>query len=77
MDRIAHEDPVLKEIPRGEVLLAEAEDNEIPTLLDEDDVDDVEMLLSPSFLKEMSRFAKIVTETDQEKGKAHVNESSV
>ncbi len=77
LHRIAHEDPDLKEIPRGEVLLAEAEDNEIPTLLDEDDVDDVEMLLSPSFLKEMSRFAKIVTETDQEKGKAHVNESSV
>ena len=41
----------------------EAEGDEIPTLLDEDDVDDVEMLLSPNFLKEMSRFAKIGTET--------------
>ena len=52
-------DPVLKETCKAQVLLfMEADGDEIPTLLDEDDVDDVEMLLSPKFLKEMSRFAK-------------------
>lgn len=67
LDRIAHEDTELKEIPRGEELLAEAEDDEIPTQLDEEDVEIVEMLLTPDFLKEMSRFGRAVSEGDLEK----------
>lgn len=63
LDRLAHGDPGLEETTRGEVLLAESAGDEIPTLLDEDDVDDVEMLLSRNFLKEMSRFAQVVAET--------------
>lgn len=75
--QIAYEDPELDKASHREVLLAEVEEDEIPTMLDEDDVDDVEMLLSPNFLKEMSRFAKIVTETDLENSRANVDESPI
>lgn len=75
LDRIAHEDPDLTEIPKGEVLLAGTEDDEIPTLLDEEDVEIAEMLLSPDFLKEMARFGKAVAERDS--GKREVGEEEL
>lgn len=67
LDRIVHEDPVLIETQKGEVLFEEASDDEIPTLLDEEDVEIAEMLLSPNFLKEMARFGKAIAEKDLEK----------
>lgn len=68
----------LRETAGGyECLLAESERDEIPTLLDFDDVDDVEMLLSPKFIQTMSRFAKVVAETDFNPDRAHAAEPTL
>ena len=67
LDRIAHEDAELNETHKGGVLFEEAADDEIPTLLDEEDVEIAEMLLSPNFLKEMARFGRAIAERDWEK----------
>lgn len=77
LDTRVHADPVLAEVPPGEVLHSETPDDTVETLLSEDHSEDLELALAPRLLSIMTRFARVVEETDFDDSKVQTIDSLV
>ena len=75
LDEIVHSDPILKEKPRGRVLMKENRDKRIRIMLDEDTAEDLEFALSPLISLAMTRMARAVAETHFDVSKVRVSAS--
>lgn len=77
LDTRVHADPILAEVPPGEVLHSEAPDDTVATLLSEDHSEDFELALAPRLLSILERFARVVEETDFDDSKVQTINSLV
>ena len=77
LDTRVHADPVLAEVPPGEILHSEAPDDTVATLLSEDHSEDFELALAPRLLSILTRFARVVEETDFDDSKVQTINSLV
>ena len=77
LDTRVHADPILAEVPRGELLHSEAPDDSVATLLSEDHSEDFELALAPRLLSILERFAKVVEETDFDINKVKIDNTLV
>lgn len=75
LDELVHSDPILKEKPRGRVLLKEHRDKRIRIMLDEDTAEELEFALSPLLSIAMARMGQVVAETEFDISKVRVSAS--
>ena len=61
LDDVVHADPLLEEIPYGNVLLKGAKRKYVETELDAADAQDLELLLSPGFLHSMGQLGVAIS----------------
>lgn len=77
LDERVHADPMLAEIPRGEILHAETADDAVETLLSEDECEDFELTLAPRLLSILKRFVEVAKTTDFDSSKVRVDNTLV
>lgn len=75
LDERVHADPILEEVPEGDILIEEDPDSRVATQLDEETVEELEILLTPGFIPAMAKLTRTVAETDFDTSKVRTIDS--